>query len=107
MTLIGAAATLTPYLIHAVQRAGTRGLGRRGGCFRLWAVEQETELGGDCWQPIYAAESPTLQPAETLAMPPAPAPAVLQLRLRTPLRLERNGRYSTLAIWIHVRCSAP
>ena len=93
ITLIGPAADLTPYLIHAVQRAGTRGLGREGGRFGLQTVMQETELGSDHWQPIYAAERATLEPAETrLALPGRP-PVSVRLQLHTPVRLKRNGRY--------------
>jgi hypothetical protein len=93
MTLIGPAGALVPYMIHAVQRAGTRGLGREGGRFRLLAVEQETQLGSDDWQPIYSAENATLQPAETLAAAPAPAPLAPRVQLHTPVRVKRNGRY--------------
>ncbi len=93
MTLIGPAGALAPYLIHAVQRAGSRGLGREGGRFSLQAVQQETALGSDHWQPIYTAEDATLVPAETRPAPPAPAPSTLRLQLHTPLRLKRNGRY--------------
>ena len=93
MTLIGAAGALTPYLVHTLERAGSRGLGRDGGRFRLLTVEQETQLGSDHWQPIYSAESATLRPAETLTPPPGPAPDWLRLELHTPVRLKRNGRY--------------
>lgn len=93
VTLIGPAGALTPYLIHALERAGARGLGRDGGRFRLQTVAQETELGSDHWQPIYSAESATLQPTETLPPPPGSAPDSLRLELQTPVRLKRNGRY--------------
>jgi hypothetical protein len=93
MTLIGPAGAFTPYLIHAFQRAGSRGLGRESGRFVLRAVEQEVELGSDRWQPIYSAEGATLEQAETLAGPPGPAPASLKLQLATPLRIKGNGRY--------------
>jgi hypothetical protein len=93
MSLIGPAGALIPYLIHAIERAGTRGLGREGGRFGLLAVEQETALGSDNWQTIYSADNAILQPAETLAPPPSPVPASVRLELATPVRLKRNGRY--------------
>ncbi len=93
MTLIGPAGALTPYLIHAMQQAGNRGLGREDGRFRLRAVMQETALGGDHWQPIYSADDATLRQADTRPTPPGPAPAALRLRLHTPLRLKRQGRF--------------
>ncbi|WP_200345549.1 CRISPR system precrRNA processing endoribonuclease RAMP protein Cas6 [Halochromatium glycolicum] len=93
LTLIGPAGALTPYLIHALQRAGARGLGRQGGRFRLVAVQQETRLGSDQWQAIYRAETATLQPAATQLPAPGAAPDQVRLALHTPVRLKRQGRY--------------
>ena len=93
ITLIGPACALTPYLIHAVQRAGTRGLGREGGRFKLLTVAQERELGSDHWQPIYTAERATLESTETQLAPLGPASVSVRLQFHTPVRLKRNGRY--------------
>ena len=93
ITLIGPAGGLIPYLIHALRRAGTHGLGREGGRFSLQTVVQETALGSDHWQPIYTAERATLESAETQFASPDPASVSVRLQFHTPVRLKRNGRY--------------
>ncbi len=42
LTLLGEAIRQTPYLIHALQQAGQRGLGREQARFALTCLEQET-----------------------------------------------------------------
>jgi hypothetical protein len=93
LTLIGPAGDLRPYLIHALQRAGERGLGREGGRFRLHQVIQETALGTDHWQPVFDASHGTLQPLNTAPQALAPCPETLALDLLTPLRLKQRGHY--------------
>ncbi|MFW6259020.1 MAG: CRISPR system precrRNA processing endoribonuclease RAMP protein Cas6, partial [Halochromatium sp.] len=93
LTLIGRAGDQLPYLIHALQRAGDRGLGREGGRFRLRQVMQETTLGDEDWQPVFEAERGVLRPVRTAAATLGPAPAVVSIQLRTPLRLKRQGHY--------------
>lgn len=101
LTLIGPAGDQLPYLIHALQRAGEIGLGREGGRFRLRQLVQETGLGNDQWQPVFEADSGTLQPLRT-APPdarqvarrvPEPGPEALLFELLTPLRIKHRGRY--------------
>ena len=94
INLIGPAQAQVPYLIHALQLAGQRGLGKGGGRFRVAALERERTLGTGDWVPVYTAES-----GEYLASlpggPPQPAPATapptVGLRLLTPLRIKRRG----------------
>jgi hypothetical protein len=94
ITLVGPAGALTPYLIHALQRAGQRGLGRDGGRFRLASVEQETVLGGGRWQRVFDADSASLSQLDTVAASPGAAPPSASIVFETPVRLKRNGRYT-------------
>ncbi|MCF8004884.1 MAG: CRISPR system precrRNA processing endoribonuclease RAMP protein Cas6 [Chromatiaceae bacterium] len=93
MTLIGPAADLLPYLIHALQRAGERGLGRENARFRLLKVIQETQPGNDEWRRVFETHSGSLQsfhseePAVGACLEP------LQLELLTPLRLKQQGHF--------------
>lgn len=102
INLIGPAVAITPYLIHAFERAGKRGLGRAGGrhgrsdggCFSLLELSQEAGLGSDRWQPIYGASDRQLHPLDDqlVAEPPLPA-ALLRLEVQTPLRIKHHGRF--------------
>ncbi|MEA3643723.1 MAG: CRISPR system precrRNA processing endoribonuclease RAMP protein Cas6, partial [Lamprobacter sp.] len=93
LTLIGRAGDQLPYLIHALQRAGERGLGREGGRFRLFQATQEATLGGEDWQRVFVAEQGRLEPLRTAAADLGPAPDSLAIQLLTPLRLKRHGHY--------------
>lgn len=93
MTLIGPAGDLTPYLVHALQRAGEYGLDRQGARFRLVALEQQRQLGCEDWEEIYSAEEGVLRPARSAPATPSPCPQTLELQLLTPLRLKRHGSF--------------
>lgn len=93
LTLIGPAGDLLAYLIHALQRAGERGLGREGGRFRLLEVTQETEPGSDQWQSVFKTTTGTLQAFRSHAPTLGVCPEPLQLALLTPLRLKQRGHY--------------
>ena len=103
LTLIGPAAELLPYLIHTLQRAGERGLGRERGRFRLLEVLQETRPGSDDWQPVFEtrvgrlnafrSEAPRAGPLPDPAPGSSPSPASLPLALLTPLRIKQRGHY--------------
>ncbi|TVQ89481.1 MAG: CRISPR system precrRNA processing endoribonuclease RAMP protein Cas6 [Chromatiaceae bacterium] len=94
LTLIGSvnAATLPAYLIAALQRAGTRGLGRARGRFAVATLAQERSAGSDDWMPIYRAADGRLHPCQPTTRPPPPCPEQVQLELITPLRLKHRGR---------------
>lgn len=91
ITLIGRAAELLPYLVHTLQRAGERGLGREGGRFRLAGVRHERAPGSGHWVPVYDAAAGVLQALEPAPAAPVRCPQPLRLRLQTPLRLKRRG----------------
>lgn len=93
LTLIGPTADRLPYLIHALQRAGERGLGRENARFRLIEVRQETRPGSDDWSCIYASATGTLNAFHSQAPMLGACPQPLRLELLTPLRLKQHGRY--------------
>ncbi len=109
LTLIGPAADLLPYLIHALQRAGERGLGRANARFCLLEVRQETQPGSDDWRPVFetrigalnafrsetpsAVPSTDLDPSASPDMSPEMSLASLQLELLSPLRIKQRGHY--------------
>lgn len=93
ITLIGPAGDLLPYLVHAMQRAGERGLNRQGGRFRLVELAQEQSLGGDDWRSIYQPDQGTLAPLRTAPATLGSCPQPLALRLLTPLRIKRHGHF--------------
>jgi hypothetical protein len=94
INLIGPALTQMPYLIHALQLAGQRGLGKRAGRFRVTALERERTLGMGDWVPVYTPESGEYLAAFPGGQPrPAPTvvPPTVRVRLLTPLRIKRRG----------------
>ena len=93
MTLIGPAAELLPYLIHALQRAGERGLGRENARFRLLEVIQETQPGSDNWRAVYETRVGSLQAFPSGVPQIGPCPQPLRLELLTPLRIKQQGHY--------------
>ena len=94
LNLIGPAGELLPYLIHAVERAGQRGIGRVGGRFALNAVLAEQGLGGGAWQKVYDAASGQYRrlASEGGSIGSAPDGAV-RVEFLTPLRVKRRGRF--------------
>jgi hypothetical protein len=93
MTLVGPAGDLKPYLIHALQRAGEYGLDRQRGRLTLIGVEQELSLGSGDWQGIYSVADGILATLRTAPAAPTACPEPLGLRLLTPLRVKRHGRF--------------
>ncbi len=92
ITLLGEAIRQVPYLIHALQLAGQRGLGRAQARFSVTRLEQETAPGSGTWQPVYEVAHGRFTPLP-LAAPQVPASpdGAVRLRLLTPLRLKRQG----------------
>jgi len=97
----GAAATLgvvlfghgnrcLPYVLHALDQAGRRGVGR--GTLVLEQVEQA--VAGDRWRGIYAPGE-ALTPAPPQVPPWPPCPDRFRLALETPLRLKQEGHHLT------------
>lgn len=93
VNLIGPAIERVPYLIHAFQRVGNRGIGQRGGRFSLTTLYQEPQLGADTWVPIYTSARGALNPIDTHAPALPPAPPSVTCQVQTPLRLKHQGRF--------------
>jgi len=77
-----------PYVIHALNQAGQRGLGQDRGRLELLQVAQ---MDGEDWPIIYTPGSP-LSPTSPPIPATPPSPERLVLRLLTPLRLNSKGR---------------
>jgi DNA-binding transcriptional regulator of glucitol operon len=93
LTLVGPSVAQLPYLIRSLDSAGQQGVGRDRGRFRVGAVAQETALGSDRWERVYQAAHATYRPLAPLSPSLPPAPERVALRLRTPLRIKRDGRF--------------
>lgn len=93
MTLMGEAIEQVPYLIHALNTAGQRGFGRDGGRFSVAAVEREATLGSACWEPVYDAAVGEYRHQRTQPIRLPPPPSAVCMRLFTPLRVKRHGRF--------------
>lgn len=92
LTLFGHGNRQLPYVIHALEQAGRRGIGTDRGELQLTEVLQQPEAGD--WQPIY-------RPGERLMPLPVgepaapPCPERLCVTLHTPLRLRNRGHNVT------------
>lgn len=93
ITLIGEAVEQVPYLIHALDLAGRRGLGRGGGRFIVAMLEREQRLGKEDWESVYEADPGEYRRLEPLRLPLPEPPNDMRIRLLTPLRLKRHGRF--------------
>ncbi len=78
-----------PYVLHAFDRAGQRGVGQGDGRLELSRVAQQTPVGD--WWPIYRPGE-SLQPLPSLVPKPPPCPARLTLVLETPLRIRQDEK---------------
>ncbi len=76
-----------PYVLHAFDQAGRRGLGQGDGRLELTQVTQRTL--DDAWQAIYQPGH-ALQPLPPAVPEPPPIPNRLTLVLETPLRLRQD-----------------
>ena len=91
ITLLGEAIRQVPYLIHALQLAGQRGLGREQGRFAVVGLDQEAAPGSDDWRSVYSAAEGRYAPLPLAATALPGVPERVQVRLLTPLRLKRHG----------------
>ncbi|MCU0836673.1 MAG: CRISPR system precrRNA processing endoribonuclease RAMP protein Cas6 [Chromatiaceae bacterium] len=94
VTLLGPYTAQAPYLIHALQLAGGRGLGREGRRFRVVALEREASVGAGDWERVYDTESGEYhaRPVPPVVVPDWPG-APVRLTLVTPLRIKRHGHF--------------
>ncbi|HUM95548.1 MAG TPA: CRISPR system precrRNA processing endoribonuclease RAMP protein Cas6 [Candidatus Competibacter sp.] len=86
VVLLGHGNRHLPYLLHAFERAGQRGVGQGDGRLALSRVAQQTPEGD--WRPIYRPGE-SLCPLPLAVPEPPPRPARLTLELETPLRLRQ------------------
>jgi hypothetical protein len=91
ITLFGRVNSLLPYVVHAMDVAGARGVGRGRGKFEVEALWQEHPAPGE-WAAIYTAAGGRLAQLDA-RIPAVPEPLMeAHIELVTPLRLKRLGR---------------
>ncbi|MEW6750600.1 MAG: CRISPR system precrRNA processing endoribonuclease RAMP protein Cas6 [Candidatus Latescibacterota bacterium] len=95
VTLFGRACAQAPVVVAAFAAGGRRGLGRRRLPYRLLAVEALLPGGGTRPLPLAAETLPPLVGPAPLAvwLETSPPAGPVCLRLLTPLRLRRQGKY--------------
>jgi hypothetical protein len=92
LTAFGRAYQYLPYLIHALEKAGHKGIGGKPQRFELQAVEQ---LAAGIWTTIFRPGHPLAAESPTSPEPPE-VPAKVRITLETPLRLRRDDKIVTL-----------
>lgn len=100
MTLFGTAIHQISTIILAWQRACYNGLGAGKGRARIIQTDvyqpdtTGISLAGGHWQSIYTADQPVISPHDLpLTIPELPAAEDLQIRLKTPTRIQHRGRF--------------
>lgn len=93
VNLVGEANNAMPYLIHALNLSGQRGVGAAQGRFRVASVHQELKLGEDVWEQVYEVKSAAYRKLTIADVQIPPTPDRIALRLITPLRIKRDGRF--------------
>lgn len=88
VTLFGHGNRHLPYVIHAMDQAGQRGLSKDRGALALLRVTQADSAG---WRSIYAPGA-DFAPLPAVVPITPPCPARLTLHLLTPLRLNSEDR---------------
>lgn len=91
LVVFGSANTTLPYLIHAVQKAASTGIGRERARLRLATVEQQASDDPRQWTPIVDAQLRQLAPLPVTVPAPPPLPTTLRVQLLDPLRLKQDG----------------
>ncbi|MBT3473414.1 MAG: CRISPR system precrRNA processing endoribonuclease RAMP protein Cas6 [Gammaproteobacteria bacterium] len=94
LVLIGKAQQQLPYLIHALQRAGLKGIGPKRTLLKLEKVEQSSYPGESGWQTIFRPEQKLQDQGE--ANPRSPTlNGKIEITLLTPFRTKRQGHLLT------------
>ncbi|NEX21453.1 CRISPR system precrRNA processing endoribonuclease RAMP protein Cas6 [Thiorhodococcus mannitoliphagus] len=93
INLFGPAIGQVPYLIHALAKAGERGIGSGQGRFALTAVEREQPIGADTWERVFEAGLGDYHQLDPPGIELPAAPSTVSLRLITPLRIKRDGHF--------------
>ena len=93
LSLIGKAIEHLPYMIHALQQVGTKGIGKHDGQYRLQYVEQETVVGTDQWQTIYqTGQSLNALPSHLPTCPTLPNDGYVTITFHSPYRAMQDGK---------------
>ncbi len=92
INLIGDASKPLPYLVHALEQAGRRGIGKGNGRFELLGVQAEPDLGRGGWLPVYSPEQGHMNRPPAVSRQWGAPPAGVELTFTTPLRIKRHGK---------------
>ena len=95
LVLVGKANQHLAYIIHAMQQAGQRGIGRQRGQFALLSVAQDAGLqtGGEpVWQTVYEADGELAALPAVIPDIPVMPEGELALRFVTPFRANLQGK---------------
>ncbi|HHH47746.1 MAG TPA: CRISPR system precrRNA processing endoribonuclease RAMP protein Cas6 [Gammaproteobacteria bacterium] len=92
ITLLGEAANNLPWIVLALDHAGTLGFGGDRATFRLTRIEQESLPGNGRWQEIDRHALPRFDIDNDSLAPAPPAPDHVTISLQTPLRLKHHGK---------------
>ncbi len=91
MTLFGRGNRHLPYIIHALDQAAQRGIGKQRGTLTLLEVQQHVQ---DAWLSIYRPGG-NLQPQPPECRNPPDCPAQLKIEFLTPLRVKARDHLIT------------
>jgi len=91
--LVGRANQHLPYLVHAFNIAGQRGIGRDQSRFEVERVDA-TGVGSESWATVYAGGE-MQEPVTNASLMVPGVQAVDKITLLTPLRIKRHGRLIT------------
>lgn len=92
MLLFGHGQRFFPYLVHALRKAGSDGIGARRQVFTLQQIQQLSPHGATT--SVYSqGRLEELQPAQSPTIPAMPE--AITVRFHTPLRIKQNGKNLT------------
>ena len=90
LVLAGRAKAYLPYVIHALEKAGERGIGPTEGRFEVVGIDQEVPLGSGQWRPIF--QDHQLHVVDDAPMAPPAVPDNVVMDISSPVRLRHQGR---------------
>ncbi len=94
LQLAGNGVAYLPYVIHALERAGSQGIGSPEGTYRLVGVSQEDGIGSENWVARYPGSGLGLVRGAPVELPDLPEQ--VSMKFITPTRLRHQKRMVTV-----------